>query len=187
MKRILIRASLADYSVCQSHTEYVDASLSTDDPYYHEFRIRLFGSPAHDVNDLYELMKPFEDKRVSIYALRDDDGYLTANISDIADMDPEWIEPYLKEEELDYVPFNADRRLGQNQYVSRYARGISDVDLGVDLRWKNLHDGNYHIITIHKDDLVEFHRRVKLYKKNTDNGIDDAIGFMHDPSKNTGA
>lgn len=79
---------------------------------------------------------------------------------------PDWMEDYLKEEDEEgYVPFNKDRRLGQNQYVSRYAKGIlNDPDLGEGLRWKGL-DESYHDIKIHKDDLLSFHKRVEAYKK----------------------
>lgn len=78
-----------------------------------------------------------------------------------------WKEAYLRHEDEDgYVPFNEDRRLGQNQYASRYAKGILDnPDLGQGLRWKGLDRGDYHFIRIHKDDLEIFHRRVKAYKE----------------------
>ena len=64
-----------------------------------------------------------------------------------------------------YVPFNADRSLGQNQYASRYAHGRINgyPNLGEGLRWKKLDSGNYHEIRIHLDDLEEFHRRVREY------------------------
>tara|TARA_B100000929_G_scaffold33562_2_gene24295 strand:- start:2499 stop:2798 length:300 start_codon:yes stop_codon:yes gene_type:complete len=80
--------------------------------------------------------------------------------------DPDWKEAYLRhEDEEGYVPFNHDRRLGQNQYASRYARGILDTpDLGQGLRWKGIDRGDYHFIRIHKDDLETFHRRVNAYK-----------------------
>ena len=81
--------------------------------------------------------------------------------------DTSWTKTYLRHEDEDgYVPFNEDRRLGQNQYVCRYARGILDYpDLGQGLRWKNLESrgGSYHDIMIHKDDLETFHRRVRAY------------------------
>jgi hypothetical protein len=72
---------------------------------------------------------------------------------------------YLDTETEDgYVEFNADRRLGQNQYASRYIEGKRGYEcLGEGLRFKNL-DGNYHEILIHKDDLLEFHRRVENHK-----------------------
>lgn len=82
---------------------------------------------------------------------------------------PDWKDAYLsKVDEDGYVPFNEDRRLGQNQYASRFARGIiTSPDLGADLRWKHLDEksGDYHRIRIHKDDLSTFHERVKAYQK----------------------
>ena len=82
---------------------------------------------------------------------------------------PDWMEPYLRKADEDgYVPFNEDRRLGQNQYASRYARGIlRSPDLGADLRCKPLDEkgGDYHRIRIHKDDLATFHERVKAYQQ----------------------
>jgi hypothetical protein len=76
-----------------------------------------------------------------------------------------WIERYLKEEDSEgYVPFNHDRRLGQNQYASRYIKGVCGYPcLGEGLRFKNPSKWNYHSIMIHKDDLVEFHERVKSH------------------------
>ena len=73
---------------------------------------------------------------------------------------PDWMEPYLRKADEDgYVPFNEDRRLGQNQYAS--------PDLGADLRCKHLDEkgGDYHRIRIHKDDLATFHERVKAYQQ----------------------
>ena len=82
---------------------------------------------------------------------------------------PDWKAAYLRKEDEDgYVPFNEDRRLGQNQYASHYARGIlRSPDLGQGLRWKHLDDkgGDYHRIRIHKDDLETFHRRVEAYRE----------------------
>lgn len=79
----------------------------------------------------------------------------------------DWTSRYLQGADEDgYVEFNADRRLGQNQYASRYANGAVDSpNLGSDLRWKNLDSGNYHSLLIHKDDLAVFHDRVKAYQK----------------------
>ena len=72
------------------------------------------------------------------------------------------------EREMDedgFVPFNADRALGQNQYASRYAAGQHGYpNLGDGLRWKNLDSSNYHDIRIHRDDLLEFHHRVEEYR-----------------------
>lgn len=80
---------------------------------------------------------------------------------------PDWKDAYLrKRDEEGYVPFNEDRRLGQNQYASHYARGIlRSPNLGQGLRWKHLDDrgGDYHRIRIHEDDLETFHRRVKAW------------------------
>lgn len=75
---------------------------------------------------------------------------------------PDWVAAYLREEDEDgYVPFNLDRRLGQNQYASRYADGRhGSRALGGDLRWKG-DPKDYHFLRIHKDDLMVFHQRVK--------------------------
>lgn len=76
---------------------------------------------------------------------------------------PTWTDSYLElVDEKGYVPFNHDRRLGQNQYASRYIEGKHGSDnLGEGLRFSGLDKGSYHSILIHKDDLVEFHRRVQ--------------------------
>jgi hypothetical protein len=79
-----------------------------------------------------------------------------------------WTDTYLNREDEDgYVPFNEDRRLGSNQYVSRYVDGRhGEPNLGEGLRWKFKGDSsNYHFIRIHRDDLEEFHNRVVDYKK----------------------
>lgn len=83
----------------------------------------------------------------------------------------DWKKRYLRERDAEgYVPFNADRRLGQNQYASRYAEGEhGSPELGRGLRWKNL-DRNYHELMIHEDDLEEFHRRVKAYEEDASYG-----------------
>ena len=82
----------------------------------------------------------------------------------------EWTQSYLSHaDEEGYVPFNHDRRLGQNQYASRMIEGKHGSPcLGGSLRWKHLDDpgGNYHAILIHKDDLAEFHRRVEAHRNN---------------------
>lgn len=66
----------------------------------------------------------------------------------------------------DYIAFNGDRSLGQNQYASRYILGKHGYpNLGEGLRWQNENGGNYHDILIHKDDYNEFHRRVKEYER----------------------
>ena len=61
----------------------------------------------------------------------------------------------------DFVPYNSDRKLGQNQYVSRYIDGRhGSPELGKGLRF----DGDpkdYHNVLIHKDDLAEFQTRVR--------------------------
>lgn len=92
----------------------------------------------------------------------------------------DWKAPYLRKEDEDgYVPYNEDRRLGQNQYVSHYARGIHrSPDLGQGLRWKHLDDkgGDYHRIRIHKDDLGTFHERVRAYKEDASWGEIKDIG-----------
>lgn len=94
---------------------------------------------------------------------------------------PDWKNAYLsKADEDGYVPFNEDRRLGQNQYASHYAKGLDrSPDLGQGLRWKHLHDrgGDYHRIRIHQDDLETFHRRVEAYKK--DAGWGEAKDLEH--------
>jgi len=93
---------------------------------------------------------------------------------------PDWKAPYLRKEDEDgYVPYNEDRRLGQNQYVSHYARGIhNSPDLGQGLRWKHLDDrgGDYHRIRIHSDDLETFHERVRAYKEDASWGEIKDIG-----------
>lgn len=80
---------------------------------------------------------------------------------------PAWTDTYLNREDQDgFVPFNEDRRLGQNQYASRYVDGRhGSPNLGEGLRWKFKDtSSNYHFIRIHRDDLVEFHRRVRDYQ-----------------------
>ncbi len=79
---------------------------------------------------------------------------------------PEWTAPYIEMQDEDgYVPFNQDRRLGQNQYASRYADGRHGyAHLGKGLAW-NGDPSDYHDLTIHRDDLVEFHKRVEKHKK----------------------
>ena len=78
---------------------------------------------------------------------------------------PEWAHAYLKDQdENGYVPFNKDRRLGQNQYASRYADGRhGSPDLGRGMDWDG-DTSNYHFLRIHKSDLVEFHRRVMQHQ-----------------------
>lgn len=82
-----------------------------------------------------------------------------------------WIESYLSEIDEDgYVPFNRDRRLGQNQYASRFVDGrLDSPDLGQGLRFRQDH-GDYHSIRIHRDDLEEFHRRVAAFRKDCNEG-----------------
>lgn len=82
---------------------------------------------------------------------------------------PEWMEAYLAEADLDgYVPFNADRRLGQNQYASCHVSGShGGADLGAGLRWKIPEHGTYHDIRIHKDDLLTFHARFLEHRQKT--------------------
>ena len=79
---------------------------------------------------------------------------------------PDWMGAYLAEADEDgYVPFNGDRRLGQNQYISRYANGsLGNPDLGAGLRWKG-DPSDYHFLLIHKDDLLTFHQRVEEHKQ----------------------
>lgn len=77
-----------------------------------------------------------------------------------------WTARYLEEtDEEGYVPFNFDRRLGQNQYASRYIEGNHGYAyLGQGYRFKHLETGSYHDIRIHKSDLAQFHQRVLTYK-----------------------
>lgn len=84
----------------------------------------------------------------------------------------EWIFAYLDQADEDgYVPFNADRRLGQNQYASRHADGrIDSANLGQGLRWKGLDGGDYHSILIHRDDLLTFHARSHAYRNDVSRG-----------------
>lgn len=58
----------------------------------------------------------------------------------------------------------AREQLGQQcQYASRYVTGRNDdyPNLGEGLRFKNLDDGNYHAILIHRDDIDTFVQRYK--------------------------
>ena len=69
----------------------------------------------------------------------------------------------------DYVKFGdivAHGHLdGQTQYISRYIDGKIDgwPNLGEGLRFKG-DPGNYHDVTIHKDDVDEFVRRVREHR-----------------------
>jgi len=90
----------------------------------------------------------------------------------MSESDSAWTDHYLEHVDEDgYVPFNKDRRLGQNQYASRYADGrVESPDLGAGLRWRNLDRGDYHFIRIHRDDLTTFHERVKAYQRDANMG-----------------
>lgn len=86
--------------------------------------------------------------------------------------DKSWIDNYRREIDADgFVPFNADRRLGQNQYASRNVDGRhGSASLGQGLRWKFGHSGDasdYHDIRIHIDDLEEFHARFQAERERT--------------------
>lgn len=85
---------------------------------------------------------------------------------------PDWVAPYLERMDQDgYVPFNRDRRLGQNQYASRYADGRHDSpNLGEGLRWRG-NPSDYHFLMIHHEDLVIFHERVKEHKHKAGRGL----------------
>lgn len=85
---------------------------------------------------------------------------------------PEWAVAYLAHaDEEGYVPFNHDRRLGQNQYASRAVNGQhGDPNLGEGLRWKGLDGSSYHSILIHQDDLVEYHRRYADFRDKVSRG-----------------
>lgn len=77
----------------------------------------------------------------------------------------DWTAAYREEIDADgYVPFNEDRRLGQNQYAARHVRGDhGSANLGEGLRFRlgaYERHGDYHDIRIHIDDLAEFHERV---------------------------
>jgi hypothetical protein len=85
-------------------------------------------------------------------------------------MNNDWTQLYRKQADEDgYVPFNADRRAGQNQYASRYVDGrLGCENLGEGLRWKldETHGASdYHSIKIHINDLEEFHRHYAENKK----------------------
>lgn len=59
-----------------------------------------------------------------------------------------------------YVPFNADRKLGQNQYASRYIDGRhGSPNLGKGLRFYG-DPTDYHDVKIHKEDYDKFRSRV---------------------------
>jgi hypothetical protein len=65
----------------------------------------------------------------------------------------------------DFVPYNGDRELGQNQYVSRFINGRhGDPQLGIGLRFEG-DPSDYHAVLIHKDDHAEFQRRVRHYRE----------------------
>jgi len=180
MKRILIHGTLDNYAVHEAHIDYVSVTVETTEPYAHSIKIDVYGEKNETAQELEDAMSDLEMKEVSVYAIRDKFGNLTANLSDIAVLLPEWFGPYnstLDEDQT--VEFNADRRLGQNQYASRYASGkVGSHNLGEDLRWKNLDDGNYHSLRIHYDDLAEFHRRVEACKHATSWGHDNPLSFM---------
>jgi len=98
---------------------------------------------------------------------------ITAHGRDVLEvLRPDWAERYMREMDEDgYVPFNKDRRLGQNQYASRYATGkVGSANLGRGMRWKNLNDGCYHSILIHHEDLAVFHLRVEQYQDDVHHG-----------------
>lgn len=90
----------------------------------------------------------------------------------MTESDTSWTARYLEGVDEDgYVSFNKDRRLGQNQYASRYTDGrVGSPNLGADLRWRNLDRGDYHFIRIHRDDLLTFHARVKAYQQDANRG-----------------
>lgn len=72
-----------------------------------------------------------------------------------------------------FIPFNGERELGQNQYASRFIDGrLDSANLGAGLRFSG-DPSDYHFVRIHKDDHAEFHRRVKHYMKLTSEGRRD--------------
>jgi hypothetical protein len=72
--------------------------------------------------------------------------------------------PLEKVEADEFVVFNETRSLGQNQYASRYIDGRHDYpNLGIGLRFFG-DVSDYHFVKVHKDDLEEFHKRVKHYQ-----------------------
>lgn len=88
----------------------------------------------------------------------------------MTDATTDWIQDYLDDaDERGYVEFNLDRRLGQNQYISRHVGGRNgSADLSQGLRFDTERfdaSGDYHSIRIHRDDLVEFHERVHAHEK----------------------
>jgi hypothetical protein len=68
----------------------------------------------------------------------------------------------------DYIPFGniaRNRCGGQCQYVSRYIDGRHESpNLGEGLRFQG-DPSDYHSVTIHKDDVEEFVRRVKDFRE----------------------
>lgn len=84
----------------------------------------------------------------------------------------DWIAPYVREIDEDgYVPFNADRRLGQNQYASRHLTGMPGYEnLTLDyngkiLRFKGLDGKSYHDIRVHIDDLGWLHYNFQRHRE----------------------
>ncbi len=80
------------------------------------------------------------------------------------DDDDHWKASYIQEMDEDgFVPFNTDRRLGQNQYAARHLNGMpgyENLTLNYDdqiMRFKGLDGGSYHDIKIHISDLDWLH------------------------------
>lgn len=80
----------------------------------------------------------------------------------------------------DYVEFNKDGKLGQNQYASRYIDGRhSSPNLGNGLRFIG-DTRNYHDIKIHKDDVARFEVRCLVYKTLIWNGMWEQASLLVD-------
>lgn len=122
--------------------------------------IMLFGK--HEV-EVLQTMEDFE-LRVVLMILQNPERCAEV-------LQPKWVQRYLEDQDEEgYVPFNADRRLGQNQYASRKLDGRhGSPNLGEGLRIKMGRD--YHDHRIHRDDLVEFHDRFMAARAASNGGI----------------
>lgn len=178
MKRILVRGAFNNFAVIENHTMYLEVKLESTEPYAHTIKVDVYSDKNMTRNEMELFAEGIESMMVSINAVCDKFGNLTANISDIAEMEPVWLEAY-KQDEDGYVLFNQDQRLGQNQYASQYVQGTaSSACLGEGLRWKDADKGDYDALKIHAEDAAEFHRRHQLYKEATSSGKENPAGFL---------
>lgn len=78
----------------------------------------------------------------------------------------------------DFVLFNEQQQFGQTQYASRYIEGKDGrPNLGCGLRWAG-DFFNYHTIRIHKDDVMRFDLRFRVYTALKELGMDDHLSNM---------